>query len=150
MKATIEDQIFSIIEMPAVNGARYSLGEFDTEALEEAYRYLYDKKKKKTLQKMIWRELRARKSCILENPQPKESWMKKYEKEWDTAVRRIREAGTTKYDYAALLTKRKGTEVIAVRMDSYKCGKDVLADLDKYYPEWKVKGVWRLNDEDFE
>ena len=55
MKATIEDQIYSIIEMPAVNGARYSLGEFDTEALKEAYRYLYEKKKKATLQKMIWR-----------------------------------------------------------------------------------------------
>ncbi len=150
MKATIEDQIFSIIDMSAVNGARYTLGEFDTEALEEAYRYLYDKKKKATLQKMIWRELKARKTIILENPQPKESWMKRFEKEWDTAVRRIREAGTTKYDYVALLTERKGTEVMAVRMDSYKRGKDVLADLDKYYPEWRVKGIWRLYDEDFE
>ena len=150
MKASIEDQIFNIIDMPAVNGARYMLGEFDTEALEEAYRYLYDKKKKATLQKMIWRELKARKTIMLENPQPKESWMKRYEKEWDTAVRRIREAGTTKYDYVALLTERKGKEVMAVRMDSYKRGKDVLIDLDKYYPEWKVKGIWRLYDEDFE
>ena len=73
MKATIEDQIYNIIDMPAVNGARYTLGEFDTEALEEAYRYLYDKKKKATLQKMIWRELKARKTIMLENPQPKES-----------------------------------------------------------------------------
>ena len=150
MKATIEDQIFSIIDMPAVNGARYTLGDFDTEALEEAYRYLYDKKKKATLQKMIWRELKARKTIMLENPQPKESWMKRYEKEWDSAVRRIREAGSAKYDYAALMTKRKGTEVMAVRRGSYKRGEDVLADLDKYYPEWKVKGVCRLNDEDFE
>ena len=150
MKATIEDQIFSIIDMPAVNGARYTLGDFDTEALEEAYRYLYDKKKKATLQKMIWRELKARKTIMLENPQPKESWMKRYEKEWDSAVRRIREAGSAKYDYAALMTKRKGTAVMAVRMDSYKRGEDVLTDIEKYYPEWRVKGIWRLRDEDFE
>lgn len=150
MKATIEEQIYRIIEMPAVNGARSTLGDFDTEALEEAYRYLYEKKKKATLQKMIWRELRARKTIMLENPQPKESWMKKYEKEWDAAVRRIREAGSAKYDYVALLTEKNGTKVKAVRMDSYKRGEDVLADLDKYYPEWKIKGVWRLNDEDFE
>ena len=91
-----------------------------------------------------------RKTIMLEKPQPKEPWMKRFAKEWDAAVGRIRNVGTTKRDYVALLTRKEGTEVKAVRMNGYEKQQDLQPVLSSDYPDWNVKGIWRLFAEDFE
>ena len=146
---TTEDQIISIIELPAINGVRNMLPDYDTEALEEAYRYLYDKKMKESLQRMIWRELRARKTIMLDKPQPKDPWKKRFSDEWDKTIRMIRNARKTQHDYVAVLTKKEGQDVKAVRMNGYKSKEDLGPTLVEVYPEWNVKGTWRLTEEDF-
>ena len=38
---------------------------------------------------------------------------------------------------------------MAVRLDYQERKEDVYKILAKEYPDWKMKGVWRLYDEDF-
>lgn len=53
------------------------------------------------------------------------------------------------FSYVALLTKINGEEVEAVRYDGYERKTDVRKDAEKDYPDWKIKDVWRLYDDDF-
>ena len=56
--------------------------------------------------------------------------------------------------YVALLTEKNGSEVKAVRLhtDKKKGQQELFDDLEEVFPElnkWNVKGIWRLNEEDF-
>jgi hypothetical protein len=53
------------------------------------------------------------------------------------------------YSYVALLTKIDDDQVQAVRFDGYQNKYDILPELDHDYLGWKVKGIWKLYDEDF-
>ena len=54
------------------------------------------------------------------------------------------------YSYVALLTKIEDDQVMAVRYDGYTSKCDGLFDEVKAdYPEWNVKGIWKLYDQDF-
>lgn len=54
-----------------------------------------------------------------------------------------------KYSYVALLTEIEGQQVQAVRLDYYPSKYELLEKLETEYPHWKVKGIWKLYDEDF-
>lgn len=41
-------------------------------------------------------------------------------------------------------------DYMAVRVDYQERKEDVYKILSKVYPNWKMKGVWRLYDEDFQ
>lgn len=53
------------------------------------------------------------------------------------------------HSYVAMLTEKDGHEVKAVRYDGYETKKAVSKLAKEEYPDWNVKGVWRLYDEDF-
>ena len=54
------------------------------------------------------------------------------------------------YSYVALLTKINDDQVLAVRYDGYTSKYDGLIDEVKAdYPEWNVKGIYKLYDIDF-
>lgn len=53
--------------------------------------------------------------------------------------------------YVALLTEKGGSEVKAVRIHTdKKKGNDLTKEIAEKYPDWNIKGVWRLYDFDFE
>lgn len=54
------------------------------------------------------------------------------------------------YSYVAMLTEIEGDQVQAVRYDGYtsKYG-GLLDEIEHDYPDWKVKGIWKLYDDDF-
>lgn len=54
-----------------------------------------------------------------------------------------------RYSYIVALCRIGGDEVKAVRMDGYERATDVMRDIWMNYPEWKIKGVQRLYDDDF-
>jgi len=92
-----EQQIEMLIEMPATVGASKLLINYDTEALEEAYQYLYAKQEKGTLQRAIWHEIKARREIQLKNKRRNAGWIKKFEKEWEEIRMLIRrKAGADK------------------------------------------------------
>ena len=54
------------------------------------------------------------------------------------------------YSYVALLTKIEDDQVLAVRYDGYTSKYDGLLDDVKHdYPEWNVKGIYKLYEQDF-
>lgn len=55
------------------------------------------------------------------------------------------------HSYVALLTEKDGSEVKAVRLDEMEIKKgNALNDyIRKHYPDWNIKGTWRLYDDDF-
>lgn len=53
------------------------------------------------------------------------------------------------YSYVALLTEKGGSEVKAVRYDGFQRATDVMAEIDTDYPGWKIRGVYKLSEEDF-
>ena len=55
----------------------------------------------------------------------------------------------TQFSYVALLTKINGAEVKAVRYDGYERKTDVRKVAERDYPDWKIKGTWKLYDQDF-
>lgn len=78
-----EEQIDLLLGLPSSDTVSRLLIDYDTEALEEAYQYLYAKQEKGTLQRAIWRELRLRKGAQLKSKPQKAGWVKKFEKEWE-------------------------------------------------------------------
>ena len=60
---------------------------------------------------------------------------------------------TTKtFSYVVLLCEKGGSEVKAVRLDGYTSKYDLnfQDDLKGNYPDWNIKGIWKLYDEDFD
>ena len=57
---------------------------------------------------------------------------------------------TKTYSYVVTLCEIGGSEVRAIRVDGAERKADVSALTKKMYPDWKVKTVNRLYDEDFE
>lgn len=56
-----------------------------------------------------------------------------------------------KYSYCAVLCKRDGSEVKAVRFDYYDTKTDILLHvLPDLYPDWKCKAIHKLYEEDFD
>lgn len=55
-----------------------------------------------------------------------------------------------KYSYVVVLCERKGGDVKAVRYDGYTSKTDLYKVVDADHPGWKIKGVWRLYEEDFD
>lgn len=55
------------------------------------------------------------------------------------------------HSYVALLAEKDGSEVKAVRLDEMGLTKgNALNDyIREHYPDWNIKGVWRLYDDDF-
>ena len=54
------------------------------------------------------------------------------------------------YSYVALLTEIEGDQVLAVRYDGYTSKEDGLVpEIERDYPDWKIKGIWKLYDQDF-
>ena len=54
------------------------------------------------------------------------------------------------YSYVALLTEIEGDQVKAVRYDGYTSKEDGLVpEIERDYPGWKIKGIWKLYDSDF-
>ena len=54
------------------------------------------------------------------------------------------------FSYAALLCRKDDQEVKAVRLDYFETRSDARKKVEKEWPGWKVKGIWRLHDEDFD
>lgn len=53
------------------------------------------------------------------------------------------------FSYVALLTEINGDEVKAVRYDGYTSKYDLKDIVAKVYPEWNLKGIWKLYDAEF-
>lgn len=53
------------------------------------------------------------------------------------------------YSYVAVLCRKSGSEVMAVRYEYYERKTDVHNKIVKDFPEWKVKTISRLYDADF-
>lgn len=53
------------------------------------------------------------------------------------------------HSYIAVLTEIDGHEVKAVRYDGYETREAVHNDVISEWPDWKIKGIWRLHDTDF-
>ena len=55
------------------------------------------------------------------------------------------------HSYVALLTEKDGSEVKAVRLDqlSIKKGNSLNDYIQEQFPDWNIKGVWRLYEDDF-
>ena len=51
--------------------------------------------------------------------------------------------------YAVLLMEKDGHQVQAVRLDYIANKEEAHKKAAKAYPDWRIKGVWRLYDEDF-
>lgn len=54
------------------------------------------------------------------------------------------------YSYAAVLCKKGGTDVMAVKMDGYARKTDLYDDIKANWPDYKVKAIHKLYTEDFE
>lgn len=55
-----------------------------------------------------------------------------------------------KLTYEEMESPKAGPDdYMAVRVDYQERKEDVYKILSKEYPDWKMKGVWRLYDEDF-
>lgn len=53
-------------------------------------------------------------------------------------------------DYAVLLTEKDGSEVKAVRIRTLnKKGSGLTEEIEEKYPDWNIKGCWRLYEDDF-
>lgn len=55
-----------------------------------------------------------------------------------------------KCSYVATLCRIGGDDVMAVRMEYYQNKFDVRKEIDRQYPDWKVKTISKLYEEDFE
>lgn len=53
------------------------------------------------------------------------------------------------YSYVVLLTEIGGDKVQAVRYDDYERKTDLYHIAQHDYPGWKIKGTWKLYEEDF-
>ena len=53
------------------------------------------------------------------------------------------------HSYVVMLTEKDGCEVKAVRYDGYETKEQVHTIAAEKYPDWNIKGVWRLYDSDF-
>lgn len=54
------------------------------------------------------------------------------------------------YSYVALLTEVEGDQVQAVRYDGYTSKEDgLIPEIQREYPGWNIKGIWKLYDNDF-
>lgn len=54
------------------------------------------------------------------------------------------------YSYVALLTEVEGDQVQAVRYDGYTSKEDgLIPEIEREYPDWNIKGIWKLYDDDF-
>lgn len=53
------------------------------------------------------------------------------------------------YSYVATLCKKDGDEVMAIRLDGFSNKVDVYHEIAENYPEWNLKGVLKLYDDDF-
>lgn len=53
------------------------------------------------------------------------------------------------YSYVAVLTQIDGDEVKAVRYDGYTSKFNLQDAVKNDYPDWNLKGVWKLYDDDF-
>lgn len=53
------------------------------------------------------------------------------------------------FSYVALLTERDGCEVKAARYDGYKSKYDLHDTISADYPDWNLKGIYKLCDDDF-
>ncbi len=54
------------------------------------------------------------------------------------------------YSYVALLTEVDGDQVKAVRYDGYTSKEDgLIPEIEREYPGWNIKGIWKLYDNDF-
>ena len=51
--------------------------------------------------------------------------------------------------YVVILCEINGAEVKAVRMDYYRTKNEAKAYAAEQYPDWKIKAVYRLYDEDY-
>ena len=54
------------------------------------------------------------------------------------------------YSYVVLLTEKGGSEVKAVRYDGFERKTDVMKEVDTDYPEWRLKSIHKLYEEDFQ
>ena len=52
------------------------------------------------------------------------------------------------FSYVVLLCEKGGSEVKAVRLDGYTSKYDIKAS--EMFPDWNIKGIWKLYDEDFD
>ena len=55
----------------------------------------------------------------------------------------------TFYSYVATLARKIGYEVLAVRYDHQQNKVEVYKHIQEDYPDWNLKGVLKLYDEDF-
>lgn len=54
------------------------------------------------------------------------------------------------YSYVAVLTEKGGSHVKAVRYDRFQSKTDVMREIFSDYPDWNLKELRRLYDEDFD
>lgn len=54
-----------------------------------------------------------------------------------------------KASYVVTLCRIGGDDVMAVRMEYYQNKFDVRKEIDKQYPDWKVKSISKLYEDDF-
>ena len=54
------------------------------------------------------------------------------------------------YSYAALICRKGGSDVSAVRCSGFVGKLDVLEAVKQEHPGWNVKGIYKLYEEDFQ
>ena len=54
------------------------------------------------------------------------------------------------HSYAVLLCEQNGSEVAAIRVDCAENKEDVYTAILGNHPGWNIKGIYRLNDQDFD
>lgn len=63
----------------------------------------------------------------------------------------IRDGKTVKtFSYVAVMCEINGSEVKAIRIDGYERKMDVSSYLFNNMDGWRIKGIYKLYDEDFE
>ena len=55
-----------------------------------------------------------------------------------------------KFSYVATLCKKGGSEVQAIRMEYFQNKLDVHKAIGEQYPDWKIKCINKLYEEDFD
>lgn len=61
-----------------------------------------------------------------------------------------KERTVTLYSYVVLMTERDGSEVACLRVDNESSKLGLQKFIERAWPGWRIKAIYRLYEEDFE